>query len=183
MVGGRDDLAVLHAEGIVGLGAAQVRQSEAVAELHALDRGDRKQGVAQKTLHRVEPGLAEAGRQAEDRSLQDAAHAVARFPGGQDRVAHGGSPALVEDGERPGMKQIQVGGKVAEGPVGHAAAAGDVGAEPDLPVPQGGQGDGSDGDQRGGEPPGKPAAAPGIGKAPVFHAGRIVGVAGAGGVL
>ena len=179
----RHDPSFIHPEGVVGLGAPQLRQGETVSELHALDGGNGEEGVGQQSFHGVEPGSAESGGQTEDGGLQDPADAVALPGGGQDRSLHLLAPGLVQHGEGRPLQGVQIRCRVPEAPIRHPRAAGQVGADADSPLPESSQEDGSGGNQGGCQPSGEVAAAPGVGKALVFDAPGVVRVTGPGDIL
>ena len=59
-----DDLAVRHAEGVVGPAAAHRRKAEALAEFHALHRRHGEKQLTDRALHAVKEGRAKACGQA-----------------------------------------------------------------------------------------------------------------------
>ena len=93
---------------------------------------------------------------------------------------HGRALGLVQHREGGGLQSRQIRSQVPEGPVCHPGAAGDMAAHGNAALRQRRLEDGSGGHQRRRQPPGKVAAAPGVGKALVFDQPRVVRVTGPG---
>ena len=100
MVGGGDDSAVLKAERVVCLRAAQLRQRKAGTELDALDGRHAEHRLGNRALHAVEHRRADAGGQARDGAFDHAADAVLRQPRRFDLGAHRVLAAFVDEGKR-----------------------------------------------------------------------------------
>ena len=187
MVGGGDHRALCrHAEGVVCLRAAQPGKAEAGAELDALDRRDGKGQVGNFAFHTVKVGLADSGGQAEDGSLQHAAHAVALGTGGADGgfhgLLHGGvqhRKALGLGGKCPHLCRKGGGVVQRKGRICKPCAPGDVGGDINARPLQCGQHDAAARHKGSSHPAGKVPAAPGVLKAVVLGIGGKVRVAGA----
>ena len=178
MVGLGIDAAVRRAKRVVCGASRHAGKGEAVAEGHAFDGGDGKQGVGEQALDGIEPRLAESRGNAGDGGLQHAADAVAVFRRFFNGVFHGVSGVFVEDGEGFFGKSRYIGVEVAEGAVGDAGEFLQVGADADAEAKQGALRDRARRDERGGEAAAEMPAAAVILEAVVLDEGGVVGVRG-----
>ena len=100
MVGpGLDGIAIV-IKSVIGLGAAEVSQGEAVAEFDALDGRYREHHVTELAFDRVEERVADTGRKACHHTFDDAADGIEVVLGLQDFFFHRAGLGLVEDGQR-----------------------------------------------------------------------------------
>ena len=99
VVGGRDDLAVPIAEGVVCLRSAHGAEVKAGTELDALDRRHAEHRLGDHAFHAVKHRLADADGQPGDGAFDHAADAVEVKPRGFHLGAHGRFPALVDQGK------------------------------------------------------------------------------------
>ena len=137
-------------------------------------------------FHAVKVRLTDAGGQAEDGGLQQAAHTVAVSTGGTDgglhRLFHGG--VQHRKALRLGGQGFHLGGQGCsviqrKTGVGDACTGGDMGGDVDTGPAQRTQHDGTAGHEGSGDPAGKVPAAPRILKTVVLGIGGVVGVTGA----
>src|SRR5207244_11702351 len=78
----------LHGERIVVLAPAHRRAAEAGPEVDALHGGDREEEMSERRLDGLEERLAHAGRETRHDCFDDAADAIAVFPGRLDFLDH-----------------------------------------------------------------------------------------------
>ena len=99
VVGCRDDLVFLIAEGVVCLRAAHGAEIKAGTEFDPLDRRNAEHRLGDHAFHAVEHRLADANRQSGDGAFDRAADTVEVKPRGFHLVAHGRFLAGVDQGE------------------------------------------------------------------------------------
>ena len=186
MVGAGAHLAgLVEVEGVVVLAAPAVGHGKAGAEGHPLHRRDGEGQPGDAVFHPVQHGVPQAGGQADDGALHQAAQGVQILLGLGDGPLHPCPGVRVQDGKVPPSRgqeglPVQVHGVIAL--VGDAPHGGDVGPHID-PLPGQDLLADTPGDaQGGGEPAGEVAASRHVLKAPVLHLGGVVGVARAGDV-
>ena len=173
MVGRRAYLFVFQAEGVVGLGAAQVREAEAAAEFDPLDAADGEKRVGEDAFQRREPGFPHAGLQARNGGLDDAADGIALLPGFQDAGRHGFFDGG-DDGEVLGFQGLDLTVNMGESLVADISAAEDMRSDPYAFGLERGERDRAHGDQGRRDAAAEVAAAAPVLIAGVFDVGGIV---------
>ena len=108
VIGGRTDLPVLEADGIVGLAAVHGGKSEPRAEGHRLHRRDRKQVLGYDPLHvAAEIRASKPCRHPHSAALHNAAHRVAPFPSPHKSAAASGRRPLQKWWGTAGQPAVQ----------------------------------------------------------------------------
>ena len=179
MVGLCGHNAVFIAQGVVCFAAALVGKGKAVTEFHALDSGNGKQNVRKNALHRVEPRLADARRQPDDRRFEHAADAVAVRTCRRDRLLHAFARFVTKRGKGLFGKRFDVGFEIAECAIAHTGTAGKVRADPNALFLQRRVTDGARRDKCRRDAAGEMPAAARVLKSVIFAPGGIVRMRGA----
>ena len=150
MVGpGLDGIAIV-IKGVVGLGAAEVCQGEAVAEFDALDGRYGEHHVTELAFDGVEERVTDSGRKTCHHTFDDAADRIEVVLGLQDFFFHRAGLGLIEDGQCFFFQRLQdfccFPGSI-KGLVGDAGQAQDMGAYSDAVAGQYLRSDGTGKDQ------------------------------------